>query len=139
VVAALPTKLHWDTTCYKISEQRFSYADPSDEALLTEKKTFTKALWQAIVATKRIGWIKYGGAAPNSVAWEAWLHRAEMEAKMADFYVDDDGVKVWKVPKWDAQGYLNEMLADPDYREVVSTVTVPKRVEEDALTGSEKC
>lgn len=139
VVAALPSKLHWDTSCYEIAKQRFSHSEYFHEKTFMDgNTTFTKALWKAIIATKRIGWVKHSQATPNSKAWDAWLLQALEQANTANFYVNSDGVKVWEVPNWDAQGYLTGLLANPDYAEVASTMTMEIPVE-DAMAGSERC
>jgi hypothetical protein len=137
LVAALPSKLHWDTSCYEIAKQKFSLSEYVHEKTFTDgNSTFTKALWKAIIATKSTGWVKHSQATPNSKAWDAWLLQALEQAKTADFYKGSDGVKVWEVPKWDAQGCLNELLANPDYTEIKSTMDMP---EEDVMAGSERC
>jgi hypothetical protein len=138
IVAALPIKLHWDTSCYEIAKQRFDKSEYIHAKTFTDgNKTFTRALWKAIIATKRIGWVKHSGATPNSKAWDAWLLHALDVAKAAKFHMDGD-VKVFEVPDWDAQGFLTNLVADPDYAEVASTMTMEAQVE-DVVAGSEKC
>jgi hypothetical protein len=135
VVAALPSKLHWDTSCYHISKQRFSRSEIIHEKTLTDlNETFTQALWKAIIATKHVGWVKHSNATPHSKAWDQWLRLALEQANTVGFHMEGD-VKVWDVPDWNPQQCLAELLADPDYAETATT----KEIEvEDAVVGSER-
>lgn len=151
IVAALPSKMNWDISCFKIEKQRFGTSPRFDKTKFEKAKerekpmdkktfadhnpTFTWALWRAIIVTKRTGWIGWSQATPNSKAWEAWLRDALEKAKQAGSQMVD-GVKVWEVPDWDPQAALSAYLADADYAEEESThgTLVP-----DATAGSEKC
>jgi hypothetical protein len=136
LVAALPSKMHWDTSCYEIVKQKFSHSEYVHAKTFTDgNPTFTKALWKSIIATKRIGWVKHSQATPSSKAWDAWLVQAVEQAKAAKSYIDTDGVKVWSVPNWDAQGCLIDLLSNPDYAEVASSMDMV----EDEMKGSERC
>lgn len=135
LVAALPSKVHWDTSCYSISKQRFSHSEDVHAKTLTDlNETYTKALWKAIIATKHVNWVKHSNATPNSKAWDQWLRMALEKAKTAPSYMDGD-VKVWEVPDWDPQRCLSELLADPDYAELTTTKSFEV---EDPMMGSEK-
>lgn len=72
IVAALPQKLHWDLDCYEIREQGVEGGPKS--------KSFTEALWKAILLTKDIRWVKNGSAAPQTHVWDDWLEEAEEQA-----------------------------------------------------------
>jgi hypothetical protein len=137
IVAALPSKTHWDISCFHIVKQKFSLSmggfDPQTST--DYNTTFTKALWKAIIATKSIGWVKWSGTTPHSKAWDQWLRLALVQAQTAKYHMDGE-VKVWEVPEWDPQDRLSELLEDPDYADVASTSEIPV---EDAKSGSEHC
>jgi hypothetical protein len=136
VVAALPSRLHWDTSCYRIVKQRFSYSENIHETTLTDlNETYTKALWKAIIATKHVGWVKHSNATPNSKAWDQWLRLALEQARTVGFHMEGD-LKVWDVPDWNPQMWLAELLADPDYAELATTKEAEVEVK-DAVAGSE--
>jgi len=150
IVAALPSKMNWDISCFRIERQRFDksrfdktkFETAKDREKSMDPKTFadhnptfTWALWRAILATKRISWVKWSNATPNSTAWDMWLRDAELQAKTADFKMEGD-VKIWEVPDWDPQAALSKLLKDPDYSEVTS---LRETIVEDAGAGSEKC
>lgn len=69
VVAALPQRLHWDLDCYEIREQGVEGGP--------HNSSFTEALWQAILLTDDIRWVKNGNAAPQTAVWDEWLEQAE--------------------------------------------------------------
>jgi hypothetical protein len=73
VVAAVPQKMHWDLSCYDVREQGVE-GGPSNPS-------FTEALWKAILITKSQSWVKNGKAAPETEVWDAWLDKAEEQAK----------------------------------------------------------
>jgi hypothetical protein len=132
VVAALPSEMHWDTSCFEVREQCLEAAGASGPAKGEEKPgpggvarraragdlaersaTFTQALWKAIVVTKKIHWIERSHAAPETPVWAAWLREARQRARTAGFRdesVDGRTVRVWEVPEWDAQAALGEMI-----------------------------
>lgn len=137
IVAALPSKMSWDASCFKIAKQRFDR--PMDPAKAMDPKTFTDynptftwALWKAILATKRTNWVKWSNATPNSAAWDRWVQDAYDAAETAKC-VMEEGVKVWKVPDWDPQAALSRLLEDPDYSEAAS---LRGTISEDAVAGS---
>lgn len=142
LVAALPSKMNWDTSCYRIAKQKFAYPDGYHETPKMHSKTFTdlnqtftRALWKAIVATKHIGWVKHSNATPLSKAWDQWLRLALEQARTASWHMEE-GVKVWDVPNWDPQRTLGDLLADPDYQDLPPSNKIEV---EDAVAGSERC
>lgn len=137
MVAALPSKVHWDVSCFRIVKQKFSHSEHGfDAKTFTDyNPTFTTALWRAITATKNVGWVKWSSATPHSRAWDQWLRLALAQAQAAKFHMEGE-VKVWEVPDWDPQDRLSELLGDPDYTEVASTGEIAV---EDVKAGSENC
>lgn len=131
IVAALPAKVHWDMSCYEVQDQKFD-VDPIvkektysgtrgiEKRFIDHNETFTQALWKVILATKDIDWVKRSAAAPQTEAWEAWLHDAKDQASSAKSHVQQiagKDVKVWEVPDWDAQNELVKAMQthkDPD-------------------------
>ncbi|KAH9877902.1 hypothetical protein J1614_003119 [Plenodomus biglobosus] len=114
VAAALPAKMHWDTSCYKVTHECLSDADMSAKGYPSTSDTFTKALWKAIIVTKDTSWIRRSDACPDTWAWRMWLQAAKACSKDVRFTVSDEkpGVKTWEVPEWDAQGVLTKLLAE---------------------------
>jgi hypothetical protein len=84
----------------------------------SQNTTFTQALWHAIAVTKTSHWVKITNVAPNTDEWKEWLEVAESEAQSTSFVEEglnnDDGeelaTSVARVPKWDAQRALNDIL-----------------------------
>ena len=73
----------WDLSNYHVEE-----ATPPDAAnahllqddTLEGRPSFTRTMWYAIRETRKIGWVKRGGAAPRTDEWDEWLKLAEQEA-----------------------------------------------------------
>ncbi|KAE9984947.1 hypothetical protein BLS_000526 [Venturia inaequalis] len=146
IVAALPSKMNWDISCFKIEKQRFGesrfdktkFEKARDREKPMDKKTFadhnptfTWALWRAIIVTKRTEWIGLSQATPKSKAWEDWLQDALKKAKDAT-WKKVDGVTVWDVPDWDPQAALTQCLVKYTGEESKHKTFVP-----DATAGSE--
>jgi hypothetical protein len=74
IAAAVPTRLHWDLSCY-IVEEHSLVGGPNN-------KVFTEALWKAILISKSSRWVRTGDAAPRTPVWDAWLKEAEIQAKL---------------------------------------------------------
>jgi hypothetical protein len=112
IVAALPGKLHWDTSCYKVTNECLSDSNMAIKGYPSENSTFTQALWKAIVVAKNTKWVTKSDACPDTVAWEEWLRAARAcsgDVKLAD-EERLEGVRTWEVPDWDPQTYLSELL-----------------------------
>ena len=111
-VAALPGKLHWDTSCYKVTNECLSDSNMKAKGYPSENTTFTQALWKAIVVAKTTNWVNKSGACPDTQAWQDWLNAARACSK--DVRLADkeklEGVKTWEVPDWNPQSYLAELL-----------------------------
>ncbi|KAF2721931.1 hypothetical protein K431DRAFT_223014 [Polychaeton citri CBS 116435] len=72
VAAALPQRLHWDVSCYKLKEQHIEGKFPGPKC-----KNFTIALWKAICFTEgSVGWVATNGAAPKTSVWSNWVSKA---------------------------------------------------------------
>lgn len=112
IVAALPSKLHWDTSCYTVTNECLSDSDMKVKGFPSENDTFTQALWRAIVVAKNTDWVIRSNACPDTEAWRDWLNAARAVAKdvrLADKEMQP-GITTWEIPNWDAQAYLVEML-----------------------------
>ncbi|KAH7083651.1 hypothetical protein FB567DRAFT_446871 [Paraphoma chrysanthemicola] len=112
IVAALPGKLHWDTTCYKVTNECLSDSNMELKGFPSENATFTQALWKTIVVAKNTTWVGKSDACPDTPAWQDWLNMARAcstDVKLAD-KEKCDGVKTWEVPDWDPQSALAELL-----------------------------
>jgi hypothetical protein len=112
IVAALPGKLHWDTSCYKVTNECLSDSNMDAKGYPSENTTFTQALWKAIVVAKNTSWVKKSDACPDTRAWQDWLNAARAcskDVKLADME-KLHGVRTWEVPDWDPQAYLAELL-----------------------------
>jgi hypothetical protein len=115
VVAALPNRVHWDTSCFMVTDQYIeqqgeilekSVMAPNKDQFIDFNKTFTDALWKAILVTKDVNWINRSAAAPDTQVWKEWLYQAQQEARKVSYHnvhVDGRVVKVWKNPGWDPQ------------------------------------
>ncbi|KAJ4362468.1 hypothetical protein N0V83_010561 [Neocucurbitaria cava] len=112
IVAALPGKLHWDTSCYTVTNECLSDSNMEKKGYPSENRTFTQALWKAIVVSKNTGWVRRSDACPDTRAWEDWLNAAR--ACSGDVRLSDKerstGIKTWEVPDWDPQTALAELL-----------------------------
>lgn len=112
IAAAVPPKMHWDLSCYRLKEESVVGGPHS--------KTFTEALWKAIVFTKKTDWINNAEAAPRTKVWEKWLDEAEEMASMEKSHSgrlidpnpiwisrdqhDQDTGTIWDVPEnWQAK------------------------------------
>lgn len=122
VVAALPSEMHWDMSCFEVLDECFEKKAAQVKVLSNKvhadkfveyNQTFTQALWKAIVVTKNVKWIKRSKAAPRTRAWDEWLRQAKRVALTKgsrNVRVGDKMVKVWEVPSWNPQEALNELI-----------------------------
>lgn len=113
IVAALPQKLHWDTSCYTVTNECLSDSNMDAKGYPSENKTFTQALWKAIVVTKNTTWVTRSDACPDTDAWRDWLreaHAVSKDVKLAD-KENKAGVRTWEVPDWDPQKCLGRLLS----------------------------
>ncbi|KAH7384274.1 hypothetical protein DE146DRAFT_221667 [Phaeosphaeria sp. MPI-PUGE-AT-0046c] len=113
-VAALPGKLHWDTSCYQVTNECLSDSDMNTKGYPSKNSTFTQALWRAIVVAKNTTWVTKSDACPDTKAWQEWLFAAQACSKDVRLAAEEKlpGVKTWEVPEWDPQAALLELLED---------------------------
>jgi hypothetical protein len=74
----------WDLSSYEwedITPADALNADIKQDDTLGGRPSFTRTMWYAIRETKKIGWVKRGGAAPSTPQWDKWLIVAEENAK----------------------------------------------------------
>lgn len=112
IVAALPPKLHWDTSAYAVDNECLSDSDMSLKGFPSASKTFTQALWKAIVLAKNTEWVHKSNACPDTPAWRQWLREAREEAKSvarADKEMRP-GIVTWQIPDWNPQAALKALL-----------------------------
>lgn len=116
VVAAFPSRWHWDLSCYEVVEERYEGGE--------NHQNFTNALWKAIAITQSVDWVKSGQIAPVSEAWKAWVEAAgdvvwrekeKQEAEgQSDSSIDDEMLGIVRpLPMWNAEDALTYFL-NPD-------------------------
>lgn len=113
IVAALPSKIHWDTSCYEVIQERLSDSE-NKKGYPSENDTFTQALWKAICVTKETKWVDRSSACPETNAWKKWLEEAKACSKDVKLIKNPEefGEKtiVWEVPTWDPQASLRRLI-----------------------------
>lgn len=117
IVAALPGKVHWDTSCYTVIEECLSDSNMEKKGYPSENKTFTQALWRAIVVSKSINWVRRSDACPDTSAWKEWLLAAQACSRDVRLDKERKGVKTWEIPDWNAQKFLGELLHEQSERD----------------------
>ncbi|KAK7718247.1 hypothetical protein SLS57_006123 [Botryosphaeria dothidea] len=117
IVAAIPARVHWNTSAFIVRPQRLETATSAKNKYTDKNDSFTQALFKAIVATKETEWVQLGDAAPRTGVWDQWLREAKEAAKPAGIEVDKDrNMTVFKVPQdFDPQGRLSDLLNDPQF------------------------
>ncbi|KAF2666918.1 hypothetical protein BT63DRAFT_323842 [Microthyrium microscopicum] len=112
IVAALPSRLHWDVSCFVVEDQVIAPCDSElpearhGRKYIDYNKTFTTALWKAIVVTKETEWAVRSSAVPSHPAWTEWLKLAKVKAREAgtrEEKVGNKTIKVWDLPEWNSQ------------------------------------
>lgn len=128
IAAAVPPKMHWDLSCYQLSEQGIQGGPTNGN--------FTEALWKAIVLTKSTRWVKNGKAAPQTGVWDEWLTYADDHANYATFvdntqlidpiFPDDRPTragKVWLLPKdWDPRNEWKKLSDEAELAKVKGAI-----------------
>ncbi|KAF2260165.1 hypothetical protein CC78DRAFT_502056 [Lojkania enalia] len=126
IVAALPAKLHWDTSCYRVSNECLSDSDMTIKGFPSKGTTFTQALWRAIVVAKNTDWVIKSNACPDTQTWRAWLDEARKRAqtvKIAEKQ-NEEGVLTWELPDWDPQAHLKYLLNKQALKDEITTPAV---------------
>jgi hypothetical protein len=115
IVAALPNRLHWDTSCFEVTQQRLSTS--CHKHYIDKSESYTEALFKTICVTRNIDWIRKGAAAPDTPAWDRWL--SESRRAVVNLPVDESkgrmGVKTWPVPDaqtFNAQHVMHQLVAE---------------------------
>lgn len=128
IVAALPARLHWDTSAYEVTDECLSDSamDEPKRGFPSYNPTYTRALWKTIVLAKGVDWVYKNHACPDTNAWKQWLQQAQAEARKVSTgdprqaerrqTLNGEWVTTWKVPAWDPQEALNKLL-DAERRE----------------------
>ena len=134
IVAALPGKMHWDTSAYKVTEECLSDSNLEKKGFPSENETFTQALWKAIVVSKETRWVRLSNACPDTPTWTDWLNMAracskdvrfldekektdkirQIQQRKTDLEKKDVRIKVWEVPDWNPQQYFIDLLDEKD-------------------------
>jgi hypothetical protein len=117
IVAALPPKLHWDTSPYVVENECLTDSSMGEKGYPSHTDTYTQALWRAIVLAKDTDWVSNNGICPNIPAWKQWLGDAKEEARkvsLADEHhvVNGKEIVTWQVPNWNPQTALEELLKE---------------------------
>lgn len=112
IVAALPQRWHWDLSCFEVREFGI-VGGPYN-------KTFTQALFKAIVFTKYADWTRIGNSAPDTAAWKAWVKEAEDQASTVGcidghvlepkWHPAEGKANVYAVPDWTPGKALGELM-----------------------------
>lgn len=116
IVAALPSKVHWDTSCYVVTNECLSDS-MNTKGYPSHSETFTQALWKAIVVSKSISWVARSDACPDTKAWQEWLRQAGACSRDMGLCEKNKfkGVKTWDIPtkdQFDPQKALVELLTE---------------------------
>ncbi|KAH8811981.1 hypothetical protein F5884DRAFT_297390 [Xylogone sp. PMI_703] len=64
---------HWEDITPKDAVEAHKVQDHGDPEA---KPSYTRTMWYAIRETKKIDWVKRGGAAPSTHQWDDWLQEA---------------------------------------------------------------
>ena len=103
IVAALPSRLHWDFSAFHAHRIHFDGGGPVDK-----HPSFTQALWRAIAITRSSSWARDFDIAPKSRGWDLWLEEAATVAERWGERFDDE--KTMQLPYWDASDRLSSIL-----------------------------
>lgn len=86
--AALPPRLHWDLSAFRVEEQGIAGGPDND--------TYMDALGKAIVVTKSVEWLRLGKAVPFTHKWDEWLAEAERAANTCGCRPGRVDGRLWK-------------------------------------------
>lgn len=129
IVAALPAKVHWDTSCYHVKSEALSgyerhkkqnfFARGEKKYPFSLSATFTDALWKAIVASKETDWVRRKNHCPNTKVWDDWLYEAKAQSKDSSLVKDEDekdGMRIWEIPDWKPQDSLQDLFKEQKFK-----------------------
>ena len=112
IVADSGAQLHWDASCYSVTQECFLDSAMNKKGFPSENKTFTQALWKVIAIVKSTDWEYRSNACPQTPVWQGWLRMAEIRSSNT-LLMKKEGVhdiQTWQVPDWDSQRYLAELF-----------------------------
>lgn len=122
VVAALPYSWNWDLSGYEVIQQDYDMPKGDDETSLDpplskkekyQAESFTGALWRAIALAGSSRWVRIGGIAPKTAAWNEWLDEAENVA-MQQKPVPTHSAETETLPQWDYNEALTTLIKGLD-------------------------
>lgn len=99
--AALPQRLHWDLSAFRVEEQGIAGGPDSD--------TYMDALGKAIAVTKSVDWLRLGKAVPFTHKWDEWLAEAERAASTCGIRSGLVGSSLWKRDESQKEGIIWDM------------------------------
>jgi hypothetical protein len=165
VVAALPNRVHWDTSSFKVTDQCIEMIPDKHSTVVPDPKkhirralpqglgkrkrrfvdfneTFTEALWKTIVVTKSTEWVRKSAAAPDTPAWNEWLQKAEERARLAGSryeMINGERTLVWELPDWEPGKALGECLMKHSTTGLSekTPLTTPPLLEADTQPGAD--
>ena len=134
--AALPQRLHWDLSAFRVEEQGIAGGPDND--------TYMDALGKAIVFTKSVDWLRLGKAVPFTHKWDEWLAEAERAANTCGHRPGTVDNRLWKrngSPKagtvWDMP-HANQWTARGSWDKINGYTDEPKgHASETALGASQ--
>lgn len=98
-------KYFWDLSLYHVEDlakqEKEDERDDIRPTSIEDRVSYTRTLWKAIKATKKVGWIKKSDAAPHTDEWDKWLKEAQEE-------IDENNLK------WPAVQRKNEIIGQTD-------------------------
>jgi hypothetical protein len=99
--AALPQRLHWDLSAFRVEEQGIA-GGPDNE-------TYMDALGKAIVVTKSVDWLRLGKAVPFTHKWDEWLAEAERAANTCGYRSGVVDSRFWRQNVFQKEGVVWDM------------------------------
>ena len=124
VASVIDKDKFWDLSLYEWDDitpkdaKNAHLKDPNDKTV-GGKPSFTRTLWYAIRETKKIGWVRRGGAAPRTPQWEEWLRQAEENAAAG-------------VRNWNAVEMREEIVGQTDKEEQAKKAHIEDSAEQHA-------
>lgn len=134
IVAALPPKVHWDTSSYEVKQEALSDSiqhtksglfSRSNKYPYSKSESFTMALWKAVVASQDTTWVRRTDHCPATSAWDKWLEKArsltdfkepmtkeEKDNQQENDQRKDSHIETWRIPPWDPVGSLQLFMKE---------------------------
>lgn len=86
--AALPPRLHWDLSAFRVEEQGIAGGPDND--------SYMNALGKVVMFTKSVDWLRLGKAVPFTHKWDEWLAEAERAANTCGWRPGAVDNRLWK-------------------------------------------